>query len=339
MIDCWNADFTPAFCCFSLWGPSGNQMCWGQALNFERCCAAWDDAAILAYSSLEKVWSGGLQFDLFRAHWDFSCEKSESFSVAGRVWTTELNYWYNVLRSQQVELQRPASLQALLDMELVRAQGMIERSEVLIVDVGSGPISRLGRSTSWGAAVKVLAVDPLACQYKHLLKHVRSQTDEHCEHLIGGVEVLPRILAGRRFDAIFALNSLDHAQDPVSGILQMFACAKDGQPVIFYVHRNEATKTGGRGLHRWDFDISRVTDDSPGHKTNAFANMVWHLTVREYRSTNTTDVSALLIHRGALVSVYVQPPAIEFGYDYNDRDALLLVHFRHNPLDRLFPNK
>jgi SAM-dependent methyltransferase len=127
----------------------------------------------------------------------------------------------------------------------------LEQPEVRIIDVGAGPITKLGVRYP-GKGITVVPVDPLAVQYERLLQSrgveppVRT-IQAHGEHLL-------RHFRPESFDVAYAVNSLDHSYDPVRIIANMVKLVTSDGVVLLRHARNEGENERYCGLHQWNFD-------------------------------------------------------------------------------------
>ena len=122
---------------------------------------------------------------------------------------------------------------------------------VRILDVGSGPLTRVGRR--WpGRDVRITAADPLAEHYHALLRRLGivppvPTTFAHGERLL---ETFPP----SQFDLAYASNALDHTYDPLKAIEQMLAVTRPGGCVYLWHFANEGKHNCYKGLHQWNLD-------------------------------------------------------------------------------------
>jgi ubiquinone/menaquinone biosynthesis C-methylase UbiE len=124
--------------------------------------------------------------------------------------------------------------------------------EISILDVGSGPITRLGYR--WGARkVKMTAVDALADDYNALLK--RHGITPALRTLACSAERLTRLFPENHFDFAYCRNALDHCHDPMGAIRQMIRVTRPGGLAVLEHYANEAEQTSYDGLHQWNFDL------------------------------------------------------------------------------------
>jgi hypothetical protein len=125
-------------------------------------------------------------------------------------------------------------------------------SVVRILDVGSGPLTQVGRRWD-GRQLELVAVDPLAEQYNALM-HKYSIVPPVPVTFAHGEKLLEKF-APDSFDLVHASNSLDHTYDPVATIGQMLAVVKPHHWVYLWHVANEGLREHYQGLHQWNFDI------------------------------------------------------------------------------------
>lgn len=123
---------------------------------------------------------------------------------------------------------------------------------VRILDVGSGPLTRVGKRWE-GRNLEIVPTDPLADQYNELLKRLGIQPLVPAVNAQG--EKLLERFTPNYFDLAYASNSLDHSCDPVLVMGQMLAVVKPGHYVYLWHAANEAIRHAYRGLHQWNFNI------------------------------------------------------------------------------------
>jgi SAM-dependent methyltransferase len=136
---------------------------------------------------------------------------------------------------------------------LVRAE--LDRNpadEISILDVGAGPLTRLGYRYP-GKTLQIVAVDPLADEYDRLLREANLEPPVRTIAVAG--EALLEHFGPRRFDIAYASNSLDHSADPVRIISNMVALVRPGGVVLLRHKRNEGASARYGGLHQWNFDV------------------------------------------------------------------------------------
>lgn len=123
------------------------------------------------------------------------------------------------------------------------------REKVKVLDVGSGPISRLG-NISGGTIIELSACDPLAFVYKEMLDKAGVTPYVFSEFAM--TERLRDAYPENTFDIVNMTNALDHSVNPLLGVFNMLAVCKKGGSVILYHRENEAEFEGYAGLHKWN---------------------------------------------------------------------------------------
>jgi SAM-dependent methyltransferase len=127
----------------------------------------------------------------------------------------------------------------------------LEQQDVRIIDVGAGPVTKLGVRYP-GKHVTVVPVDPLAVQYEKLLKRYGivppvATVEAHGEELL-------RHFPSRSFDVAYAVNSLDHSYDPLRIVVNMVELISRDGVVLLRHAQNEGEHQRYCGLHQWNFD-------------------------------------------------------------------------------------
>jgi SAM-dependent methyltransferase len=121
---------------------------------------------------------------------------------------------------------------------------------VSILDVGAGPLTRLGKRWE-GRAVQITAVDPLADDYNSLLDELGLTPPVRTQY--GEVERLTEQFPKNSFDLVNIENALDHSYDPLLGIRQMLEVVRSGSSVVLYHYINEGNRGDYVGFHQWNF--------------------------------------------------------------------------------------
>ena len=191
--------------------------------------------------------------------------KMRALSLAAqmrRKWSSgvphEIAFWSDYLRDKGG--QWPDDFMFRLDprhvMQEKIARALPKTRDPVIIDVGSGPFTVIGRNLG-GKQVKIYPVDPLAREYKRLFARYSVTPPEKL--IRGRAENLTRIF-GRDFaDMVYMRNALDHSADPVKGIRQMLLIVKPGCCVMLEHNVNEAERARYTGLHQWN--VSSEGDD------------------------------------------------------------------------------
>jgi SAM-dependent methyltransferase len=136
---------------------------------------------------------------------------------------------------------------------IVRAE--LDRSpadEISIIDVGAGPLTRLGYCFP-GKTLQIVAVDPLAEDYDRLLREANLEPPVRTIAVAG--EALLEHFGSRTFAIAYASNALDHSADPLGIISNMVALVRPGGVVLLRHKRNEGASAQYGGLHQWNFDV------------------------------------------------------------------------------------
>jgi SAM-dependent methyltransferase len=123
---------------------------------------------------------------------------------------------------------------------------------VRLLDVGAGPLTRLGKKWD-GRTLQLYPVDPLAEEYQTLLARLNIHPPILTQ--VGHGEKLTEQFEKDSFDLAYASNSLDHSYDPLLAIEQMFSVIKPGASVYLWHFAKVGLQEAYHGLHQWNFDI------------------------------------------------------------------------------------
>lgn len=122
---------------------------------------------------------------------------------------------------------------------------------IRVLDVGAGPITKTGTFIP-DRNSEIIAVDPLANAYNTLLHKYNIVPPIRTQ--FGFTEDISARFEPNSLDLISCTNALDHAIEPLWGLIEMFICLQSGAN-IFLSHRcNEATVENYSGFHQWNFD-------------------------------------------------------------------------------------
>jgi len=144
---------------------------------------------------------------------------------------------------------------------------------VRLLDVGSGPLTRLGKKWK-GRTLEVHPVDPLADSYNNLMSRLHISPPAPPES--GHGEKLLQKFPPDHFDFAHASNSLDHSYDPLLAIRQMLAVVKPNCYVYLWHFAREGLTEEYSGLHQWDFTIEGpdvVVSDGRGKRYSLAAEL------------------------------------------------------------------
>ena len=144
----------------------------------------------------------------------------------------------------------------------------IERNPVRILDVGSGPITKLGKKHP-SKEIIITATDLLASRYDRLLSEVRFEP--LVRTIFADAEKLAEQFGEKPFDIVHAQNSIDHTTNPMAAIMQMIAVCRPHGYVILYHAENEGERENYNQLHKWNFTCENgdfIIRDQQGGVTN-----------------------------------------------------------------------
>jgi SAM-dependent methyltransferase len=144
----------------------------------------------------------------------------------------------------------------------------IHTDPVHILDVGSGPLTKLGKKHHSKQLI-ITATDVLANEYDQLMKGLGIEPLVRTIH--ADAETLSEQFGRNSYDIVHGQNSVDHTSDPIRAIDQMLAVCKPFGFVVLFHHEDEGRKVGYRTLHQWDFTCVGgcfVIRDRHGRETN-----------------------------------------------------------------------
>lgn len=130
----------------------------------------------------------------------------------------------------------------------------VHKQLVYILDVGSGPISFLGKKNeSSSTDFKLTCVDPLGKEYLKLLK--KYGIIPHAPLFTVRSEELSLHLPENYFDIVYMRNALDHSLDPKTAIYEMLKVAVEGGVILLEHLYNEAETQCYANFHQWNICI------------------------------------------------------------------------------------
>ena len=145
-------------------------------------------------------------------------------------------------------------------------------SRVDILDVGSGPLTVLGKR--WrGRRIRITAVDPLAEKYAELYE--RTGHRPAVRPVPGEGEHVAERFEPNSFDLVYAQNCIDHGYDPLRSIRQMLELVRPGKVVLLEHAIDEGEYMEYAGPHQWNFraEDGRFTIWRPGLHVDAQAEL------------------------------------------------------------------
>jgi SAM-dependent methyltransferase len=167
----------------------------------------------------------------------------------------ELAWWQHYLSDDPVgrqwQLESQDEMQPVTDQFLVSYFQDIAEKTIRIIDVGAGPITKIGYALE-GKKLEIVSIDPLARYYHRLLK--RNGIGLPVNTIEGDGESLLKKFGLQSFDIAYACNSLDHSYDPIIVIQNMIQLIRPPGYVLLRHFRNEAEAGAYDGLHQWNFD-------------------------------------------------------------------------------------
>ena len=138
----------------------------------------------------------------------------------------------------------------VLDGHLAPYVDRVDGDHVRILDVGSGPLTKLGK-THPSKRLEITATDLLANDYDRLLAELGVVPPVRTVH--ADAERLVDRFGACAFDVVHAQNCIDHTADPHRAIDQMVAVTRPGGYVVMYHAENEGKREQYNQLHQWNF--------------------------------------------------------------------------------------
>lgn len=168
----------------------------------------------------------------------------------------ELTFWERFHRTKGAEW--PVEYQRRLqpDREIMPfvVEGVVaaDIAKTKILDVGAGPVSKLGPVLQ-GQRLPIVAVDPLAPFYDEITR--RYGVDWPIKTRQGFAEDLSAQFAPNSFDAVYCSNALDHCIDPLRAVEEMMIVARVGGRITLEHGLNEAENENYEGFHQWNIEV------------------------------------------------------------------------------------
>jgi SAM-dependent methyltransferase len=164
----------------------------------------------------------------------------------------EAAHWRSWFAADEYAEERRARLQVLsssFSQPFVESIGVKPGELLRVLDVGSGPIPTLP-SNAPENMVQVVCTDPLADSYSVLLDEYGYGEVPRPLKIKG--EELSAIFAEGSFHYVHIANALDHCEDPVKILTEMYRVCRSGGLVDVFSCENEGERRGYRGLHQWN---------------------------------------------------------------------------------------
>jgi len=155
------------------------------------------------------------------------------------------------LQKNQAKLAQLFDSKMPLQTELARLLPVNSGTPYRVLDVGAGPVSKVGKRLN-GQEVDLVPVDPLADRYQRLLEELGLRPPFPTQKGYG--ESLAEQFPENSFDLVHARNSIDHCLNPVTVIRECVRVLKPGCRFYLNHYRNEGVAANYYGLHQWNFD-------------------------------------------------------------------------------------
>lgn len=139
-----------------------------------------------------------------------------------------------------------------LQPELAKLLPMTTGEVCKVLDVGAGPLSKVGKTHN-GIAIELVPIDPLAKRYRALLESLDLTPKFWTQ--VGHGEHLSLQFPADYFDLVHARNCIDHCLEPIKVIREAIKVLKP--KLFFYMnhYQNEGMAANYYGLHQWNFDM------------------------------------------------------------------------------------
>lgn len=169
----------------------------------------------------------------------------------------ELDFWDHWMRTGGSEW--PSDFNFRIDNQAPFQENLLKylplaQKEISILDVGSGPLTGLGKKLpDPEARLIITATDPLADQYKVLLR--RNNLSSGVNQMAVYSEELSEHFSESSFDFVYMRNALDHSFDPLWAVGEMIHVVVKGGYVVLEHETNEAENEEYRDLHQWNICV------------------------------------------------------------------------------------
>lgn len=181
--------------------------------------------------TIKKIWEKGIEAEV--QFWD------EWFQTKGIFWPEDYAF----------RMDPQAPFQEYLIRYLPT-----EKKTIDILDVGSGPVSYLGKTLpGTDQQIRIIATDPLADRYMMLLR--KFNIHNPITTIKANAELLTDFFPSDYFDFVYMRNALDHSFDPVIAVGQMIEVLAPDRYLILQHENNEAENEKYQDLHQWNIQI------------------------------------------------------------------------------------
>jgi SAM-dependent methyltransferase len=182
-------------------------------------------------------------------------DSTEKFALWGNGIEYELAFWRDLFATSggrwPQDFQARTDPDTEIDRYILKVVGADNIGTAKILDVGSGPISVLGK-THAGQRLDITGCDPLADYYARIAAEF--SVARAIPVVKAFAEDLSAYFEPDQFDLVHCQNALDHSMEPLRAVLQMLIVAKPGGAVLLRHQLNEAENENYSGFHQWNFD-------------------------------------------------------------------------------------
>jgi SAM-dependent methyltransferase len=188
----------------------------------------------------------------------------------------ETEFWFRWLRDRGAPWTDDFALRtdrnAPLQPHIARHLSGPPREGVRILDVGSGPLTVLGKHWD-GHRLDITAVDPLAERYAQLYE--RTGIRPTVTPVAGEAEHVAAKFEPGSFDLVYAQNCIDHGYDPLRSIGEMLTLVKPGSVLLLEHAIDEGEFMEYAGPHQWNFraEEGRFVIWRPGYRADAHGEL------------------------------------------------------------------
>jgi SAM-dependent methyltransferase len=128
----------------------------------------------------------------------------------------------------------------------------INSQHVGILDVGAGPLTKLGK-THPSKKISIIPTDLLAQQYDKLLHKYKINPIVRTQPV--DAETLSEHFGYNVFEIVHAQNCLDHMAEPLKALQEMLWVTKPEGFVLLKHNECEGAIQKYHGMHQWDFSL------------------------------------------------------------------------------------
>ncbi len=122
-------------------------------------------------------------------------------------------------------------------------------SDVQILDVGAGPMTRIGKHWD-GRQITIFPIDIEAVFFDRILQEY--DIVPPVRTVFGEVERLTELFEASFFDLVYAENLLHCSYKPITALRQMIRVLKPGGTILLTQSQNEGRKRNYKGLYQWN---------------------------------------------------------------------------------------